>query len=134
GDHPSSIAGVLRRLGIRFLASLAGAAAGMLVSAAALSKVSFDATAVVEATLVFWLVHVIVQLFALRVLARQPSVALAGLLALGSTIVALIIVNAVVSGLYIHGLQTYVWMALILWGTTAAADAVGTRVAREGRQ
>jgi hypothetical protein len=124
---------VLRRLGIRFLASLVGAAAGMLVSAAALNNVSFDATAIVEATVLFWIVHIVVQLLALRVLVRQPSVALAGLLALGSTIVALIIVNAIVSGFYIHGLLTYVEMALILWATTATADALGRRMLRERR-
>jgi hypothetical protein len=121
---------MLRRLGIRFVSSLVGAALGMLVAAAVLEDVSVDATALVEATLVFWLVHIVVQLLALRVLVRQPSVALAGLLALAATIVSLLIVNAIVSGLYIHGLQTYVLMALILWATTAAADTLGRRMRR----
>jgi hypothetical protein len=125
---------MVRRLAIRFASSLAGAAAGMLLSAALLAGVSVDATALVEATLVFWLVHLVVQLLALRVLVRQPSVALAGLLALASTIVSLVIVNAIVSGLYIHGLQTYVLMALILWATTAAADTMGRRGTRARRR
>jgi hypothetical protein len=125
---------VLRRMTTRFIASFLGAALGMVISAAALDNVSFSGTAIVEATFVFWLVHILVQLLALRVLVRQPSVALAGLLALGSTIVALIIVNAIVSGLYIHGIQTYVWMALILWATTAASDAIGRRMVRDRRR
>jgi hypothetical protein len=125
---------MLRRLGIRFAASLLGAAVGMLVSVAVLNDVSLDGTAVVEATLVFWLAHVVIQLVALRVLIRQPSVALAGLLALASTVLALVIANAVVSGFYIHGLQTYVFMALILWATTAASDMMGRRLVRDRRR
>jgi hypothetical protein len=50
-----------------------------------------------------------IQLLALRVLVHEPSIALAGLLALASTIVALMIVNTVVSKLTIHGFQTYVF-------------------------
>jgi hypothetical protein len=41
----------------------------------------------------------VVNFVALRILLRQPSVAMAGLLALASTIVSLIIVNIAVSGL-----------------------------------
>lgn len=90
---------MLVRWGIRVGTSLVGIAVGILVSSAVLSKFSIDATAVVEATLIFWAVHLVVQLLALRVLVHEPSIALAGLLALASTIVALIIVNAIVSGL-----------------------------------
>jgi hypothetical protein len=122
---------MLRRLGIRFIASLIGIAVGLLLSSALLSKFSVDATAVVEATLIFWVVHLGIQVLALRVLVRQPSVALAGLLALGSTIVALIIVNAIVSGLYIHGIQTYVLATLIIWLTTAVSDTIGSRMTRD---
>lgn len=125
---------MLRRLAIRFAASLVGIFIGMLVSTAVLSKFSLNATAVVEATLIFWLVQLGVQLLALRVLVRQPSVALAGLLALGATIVSLIIVNAIVSGLYISGIQTYALAALILWATTAASDTIGRRMARDRRR
>jgi len=66
------------------------------VSAAVLSDLSISATALIEATVVFWLVHLAVQFLALRVLIRQPSVALAGLLAVASTTVALVIVTVVV--------------------------------------
>jgi hypothetical protein len=123
----------MRRLGIRFVASLIGIAVGLLLSSAVLGKFSIDATGVVEATLLFWIVHLGVQVLALRVLVRQPSVALAGLLALGATIVSLIIVNAIVSGLYIHGIQTYVLATLIIWLTTAISDTAGSRMARDRR-
>jgi hypothetical protein len=123
----------MRRLGIRFVASLIGIAVGLLLSSAVLGKFSINATGVVEATLLFWIVHLGIQVLALRVLVRQPSVALAGLLALGATIVSLIIVNAIVSGLYIHGIQTYVLATLIIWLTTAISDTAGSRMARDRR-
>jgi hypothetical protein len=119
---------MLARWGIRLGTSLAGIAIGILVSSAALSKFSVNATAVVEASLLFWLVHIGVSVLALRVLVRQPSIALAGLLALASTIVSLIIVNAIVSGLTIHGLQTYVAATLIIWSTTSVGDIVARQL------
>ena len=67
---------MLVRWGIRVGTSLVGIAVGILVSSAVLSKFSIDATAVVEATLIFWLVHLVVQLLALRVLVHEPSIAL----------------------------------------------------------
>jgi hypothetical protein len=79
-------------------------------------------------------VHLLVQFLALRVLVRQPSVALAGLLALGSTVVALAIVAALLSGLNLHGFSTYVWATLIIWVTTAVADTIARRMIRERRQ
>ncbi len=124
---------MLARWGIRFGTSLAAVAVGILVSSAVLSKFSIDTTALIEASLLFWLIHIVVQLLALRVLVRQPSIALAGLLALASTIVSLIIVNAIVSGLSIHGIQTYVLATLIIWLATAAGDVVGRRMLRDRR-
>jgi hypothetical protein len=124
---------MLARWGIRLGTSLAGIAIGILVSGAALSKFSVNATAVIEATIVFWVVHIVVQVLALRVLVRQPSIALAGLLALASTIVSLIIVNAIVSGLTINGVQTYVLATLIIWATTSISDIVGRRMIRTRR-
>ena len=125
---------MFRRLGIRIAASLIGIAVGIIVAGAVLSKFSLNLTAVVEATLLFWIIHLGVQFVALRVLIRQPSIALAGLLALASTIVSLIIVNIIVSGLYIHGLTTYVWATLIIWAFTALADTIGTRMVRDRRR
>ena len=125
---------MLVRWGIRVATSLVGIAVGILVSSAVLSKFSIDATAVVEATLVFWLVHLVVQLIALRVLVHEPSIALAGLLALASTIVALIIVNAIISGLAIHGSQTYVFATLIIWAATSISDMIGRRMIRARRR
>ncbi len=124
---------MLVRLGIRAATSLAGIAVGLLVSSAVLDKFSLNATAVVEATLVFWVVHLAVAFVALKVLVREPSLALAGLLALASTIVSLIIVNAIVSGLIISGLQTYVLATAIVWLTTAVGDTIGRRMIRERR-
>jgi hypothetical protein len=124
---------MLARLGIRAGTSLAGIAIGLLLSSAVLDKFSVNATAVVEATLVFWVVHLVVGFLALKVLVREPSLALAGLLALGSTIVSLIIVNAIVSGLYISGLQTYVLATAIVWLATAISDTVGRRMIRTRR-
>ena len=124
---------MLIRLGIRVGTSLAGIAIGLLLSSALLSKFSINATAVLEATLVFWVVHLGVQFLALRVLIREPSIALAGLLALASTIVSLIIVNAIVSGLTISGLQTYVIATAIIWLATAVSDTIGRRMIRARR-
>jgi len=125
---------MLVRWGIRVGTSLAGIAVGILVSSAVLSKFSIDATAVVEAILIFWLVHLVVQLLALKVLVHEPSIALAGLLALASTIVALIIVNAIVSGLTIHGFQTYLFATLIIWVATSISDTIGRRMIKARRQ
>jgi hypothetical protein len=124
---------MLARWGIRLATSLAGIAVGILLSSAVLGKFSVNATAVVEASLLFWLVHIGVSVLALRVLVRQPSIALAGLLALASTIVSLIIVNAIVSGLTIHGIQTYVAATLIIWFTTSVGDIVARQMIKTRR-
>jgi len=83
---------------------------------------------------VFWIIHIIVNFFAVKVLIRQPSVAMAGLLALASTIVSLIIVNLIVSDISIGGATTYVLATLIIWITTAAADMLGGRRIRDNRR
>ena len=125
---------MLARWGIRLWTSLAGIAVGIVVSATVLDRFSIDAGALVVATLLFWIIHIAVQFLALRVLIRQPSVALAGLLALASTVVALIIVNIIVSGMSIHGVSTYVLATLIIWLATAAGDVLGHRMIRARRQ
>jgi hypothetical protein len=125
---------MLSRWGIRLAASLVGIAIGILVSATLLDGFSIDAGALVVATLLFWIVHIVVQFLALRVLIRQPSVALAGLLALASTVIALIAVNAIVSGMRVHGVDTYVLATLLIWVATTAADVVGHRIIRARRE
>jgi hypothetical protein len=125
---------MLVRWGIRLGTSLIGIAVGLILSGAVLSRFSIDAAAVVQATLLFWVVHLLVQVLALKVLVREPSVALAGLLALASTIVALIIVSALVSGLTIHRIQTYVLATVIIWITTSAGDLIGRRMIRARRK
>ena len=125
---------MLTRWGIRLASSLIGIAAGLLLSSALVSKFSISATALVEATLIFWLVHFVIQVIALRILIRQPSISLAGLLALVSTILSLVIVNAIVSGMSIHGAGAYVPVALIVWITTALSDTIGARMIRDRRR
>ena len=118
---------MLARLGIRIVSSLAGILIGLVVSVALLGGFSASAKAIVEATLLFWVVHVVLNFVALRILIRQPSVATAGLLALASTIVSLVIVNIVVSGLKIHGVGTYVIATVIIWIATTLSGVLGRR-------
>jgi hypothetical protein len=125
---------MLARLAIRLSTSLVGIAVGIIVAGAVLSQFSISASGVVEATLVFWFVHLATQFLALKVLVRQPSIALAGLLAIASTIVALIIVNQIVSGLTIHGLTTYVFATLIIWVTTSIGDLTARQMIRARRE
>lgn len=124
---------MLARWGIRLATSLAGIAVGILLAAALLDRFTIDATAVVVASVLFWIVHIVVQFLALRVLIRQPSVALAGLLALASTIVALVIVNVIVDGMSISGASTYAVATLIIWLTTVVGDIAGGRMIRTRR-
>ena len=124
---------MLARLGIRLVASLVGIAVGILLADALLTDFSASVGAIVAATIVFWVVHLLVDFLALKVLVRNPSIAVAGLLALASTIVSLVIVNIVVSGLKISGASTYVFATLIIWVTTAISVVVGGRRIREQR-
>ncbi len=124
---------MLTRWAIRVGSSLVGIAVGLVISAAALPRFHISATGLVVATVVFWVVHLAVQFMALRILIREPSIALAGLLAVASTVVALIIVTLIVSGLSIRGISTYVLATLIIWATTAVADIVGRQMIRSRR-
>ena len=124
---------MLARWGIRIGMGLAGVAVGIVVADAVLDDLSISATALVETTVIFWLIHLAVQFLALRVLIRQPSVALAGLLAIASTVISLLIVNLIVSGFHIHGPSTYLWATLIIWATVALADMIGQRMIRDRR-
>ncbi len=121
------------RWGIRIAMGLIGVAAGVLVASAVLADMSISTTALLETTVIFWLIHIGVQFLALRVLVRQPSVALAGLLAVASTVVSLVIVVLIVPGLHIHGASTYLFATLIIWVTTAVADMIGRRKIRDRR-
>ena len=90
---------MLVRWTIRLLSSLIGIAAGLIISDATLSNFHISVEGVVVATLVFWVVHIVVSFLALRVLIRQPSIAMAGLLAVASTIISLVIVSFIVSSM-----------------------------------
>jgi len=125
---------MLVRWGIRLGATLVGIALGIVVSAGLLDDFSVTTAGVVWATLLFWIVHILVQFLALRVLIRQPSIALAGLLALASTIIALIVVNLLVDGVSISGAGTYVLATLIIWACTAVADVAGSALIRSRRR
>lgn len=124
---------MLARLAIRVVASLVGILIGIIVSLTLLSGFSATAKAIVVSTLLFWVVHLVVNFVALRILIRQPSLATAGLLALASTIVSLIIVNIAVSGLEIHGASNYVIATVIIWIATALAGMIGGRKIRQRR-
>ena len=125
---------MLARWGINLGMSLLGIAVGLLLCAALLGD-DFDVNTqgVIFATIVFWIVHLILNFLALRILVREPSVAMAGLLALVSTILALLIVNWIVDDIAISGTMTYIFATLIIWITTAAADFMGTRMVRARR-
>ena len=122
------------RWGIRLAASVLGIALGIIVSAGLLDDFEITTAGVFWATILFWIIHIIVQFLALRVLIRQPSIALAGLLALASTIISLIVVNLIVDGISISGAGTYVFATVIIWLCTAIADMVGTRLIRNRRR
>jgi hypothetical protein len=124
---------VLGRWVIRLAMTFVGIAVGLLVSAALLDDFDVSAEGLLVATALFWILHIVVQFLALRILIRQPSIAMAGLLALGSTIVALVIVNLLLDGITIEGVGTYVLATLIIWITTAASDVVGGMLIRERR-
>ena len=124
---------MLQRWGIRLGGSLAGIALGLVLASLMLDNVSIGVASLIQATIIFFAVHFVVQVIALRTLIRQPSIALAGLLALASTVVSLVIVNLIVSGFKLHGPETYIFAALIVWVTTAAADVLTGRKLRERR-
>ncbi len=125
---------MLRRWGIRLGTSLVAIAAGLLICSAVLSDFSINAGGLLEATLLFWIVHILVSFLALRVLIRQPSVAMAGLLALASTIVALVIVALIVPGLHVHGAVTLVAATVIIWVMTVIGDFVARSMIRDRRE
>jgi hypothetical protein len=125
---------VLVRWGIRLAATLVGIALGIILSAGLLDDFEVTTAGVFWATILFWIVHIIVQFMALRILIREPSIALAGLLALASTILALIVVNLIVDGISISGAGTYVIATLIIWACTAIADVAGTALIRSRRR
>lgn len=121
------------RLGIRVVSSIVGIFIGIVLSVALLDDFSASAEGIVVATFLFWIVFLVVNFIALRVLIRQPSVALAGILALASTIVSLFIVSALVSGLRIRGVTDYFAATIIIWACTAVSDMIGRRKIRERR-
>jgi hypothetical protein len=125
---------VLVRFFIRIVSSLAGIAVGMGVADAFLEDFTITAGGFVKAVGLFWIVHLVVTFLALRVLIRQPSIAMAGLLALATTVISLVIVALVVNDFEIKGVSTYVLATLIIWVSTAIGDFVGQRMIRARRE
>ncbi len=125
---------MLARWGINLGMSILGIAVGLLLCGVLFGD-DFEMTTegLIFATIVFWIAHLILNFLALRVLVREPSVAMAGLLALVSTIVALLVVNWIVDGVSISGTATYLFATLVIWITTAVADFMGTRMVRARR-
>lgn len=119
---------------MRVFSSLIGIAVGLIVSAAVLSKFSVTLTALVVATAVFWVVHIVAELLALRVFFRNPSFVMLLVVSLGATIISLIIVELFVSGLSIRGAVTYVEAAVIIWACTSISLAAGRHRLRERRR
>ena len=122
------------RLGIRIVSALVGIFVGIVLAAAIFGDFSASAAGIVEATVIFWIVHVIVTFLALRVFVREPSVSMAILLALASTIVSLVIVNLIVSDVSVHGVGTYLGAGIVIWICTAIADVIGQRMIRARRR
>lgn len=125
---------MLARLGIRIATSLVGIFVGIVLSVAILGGFSAGAAAIVEATILFWIVHVAVMFLGLRVFVRNPSVSMAILVALAATILSLVIVNLIVSGVTISGAGAYIGAGIIIWICTAIADVAGARMIRARRR
>jgi len=118
---------------MRVFSSLIGIFVGLIVSAAALSHFSVTLTALVVATGVFWVVHIVADLLALKVFFRDPSFLMLLVVSLGATVVSLIVVELFVSGLSISGAVTYVEAALIIWACTSVSLPAGRHRLRERR-
>ena len=125
---------MLVRLGIRIVSALVGIFVGIVLAAAIFGGFSASATGVVEAVLIFWIVQIVVTFLALRIFVRDPSVSLAMLLALASTVVSLVIVSLIVSDLSVHGIGTFLGAGIVIWICTAIAEVIGQRMIRERRR
>lgn len=125
---------MLVRLATRVGTGLVGAVAGLVLSAALLSGVSLTATGLVQAAVVFWVIHILVTFVAIRALVREPTITRVVFLPMLVTIASLVICSVIVTGLSIHGVLSYVWSGLILWACMAAAHSVGRRRLREERR
>jgi hypothetical protein len=113
--------------------TLVGIAAGIWLSSALLDDFEVTTQGLILATLVFWIAHILISFVALRILIREPSIAMAGILALLSTILALLVVNWLVDDVSISGTMTYILATLIIWITTTIADVIGGRMIRARR-
>jgi len=102
---------------------LAGNAIGLIVASLVLSDMSISAGAFLVAVLIFSAVEVVAQPFFTSMAMRHVE-ALRGGTALITTFVGLVITVAISNGLHIHGVWTWVFATLIVWGVSLLAAIV----------
>lgn len=122
------------RLLTRIGAGLGGILVGLLVADLVLPGVSLSATGLIEATLVFWVVLIVVSFVGLRAVVNEPTIRRVVLMPLLVTVAALVITSILVDGLHIDGVLTYVWTGAILWIATGASQGIGHRIDRNRRR
>ena len=116
------------------ITGLIGAVAGLVLSAALLSGVTLTVGGLIQAAVVFWIIHVLVTFVAIRAVVKEPTISRVVFLPMLITIASLVICSILVSGLSIHGPLNFVWAGLILWACMAAAHAVGRNKLRDSRR
>ena len=119
---------------IRWGFTLVGIGVGIALAAGILSGMRVSADGFVWTTLTFWIVNLVANIITLRKLVRAISATIAGIVALGTTIVSLFIVSVLIPGVSVHGFTTYLWAGLIIWLCTVAADVMTRRVLRQRRK
>ncbi|MFM8304134.1 MAG: hypothetical protein ACKOA9_07555 [Actinomycetota bacterium] len=119
---------MLMRLLTRIASGIVGIVTGLIVADALLTDVSFTPVGLVEAALVYWVIHIVVTIVAFRALVREPSITRLLVLPLVVSVASLAISTHFVSGMQIEGGSTYIWTALIVWICTAVAHLGGHRI------
>jgi len=116
------------RLLTRIASGIVGIVTGLVIADALLTGVSFTAVGLVEAALVYWVIHIVVTIVAFRALVREPSITRLLVLPLVVSVASLAISARFVDGMEIEGGSTYLWTAVIVWACTAVGHLVGHRI------
>ena len=95
-------------------------AVGLLVAAWLLDGMQLDASAFIEAIVIFTIVVALMTPFLANQLRKRQSAALGGV-ALIATLVSLIITDLISDGLSISGLGTWIAAAVIVWAASLLA-------------
>lgn len=106
----------LIRTGVMLLAN----AIGLTVAALVLNGMVIDATAFIEAVLIFTVAFALMMPFMANQLRRRQSSALGGV-ALIASLIALIITDVISDGLTINGIGTWIAAAVIVWAASLIA-------------